>query len=131
MTETVPGPATRRHTIEQTGRTYLLVAGFPSRETLADALTEPELTVFCLFPHTYRADQTQVQLRASLREELARLGEPAHRCLSLAVNDPALGDSLDGFDFEGACVQALARVTPKQPRTASVPIPSFGPPSAD
>lgn len=128
MTETAsaPSPASRHYTIEQTGKRYLMAAGFPPRDDFAAALADAGVTVLCLFPHTYRSEQTQVQLRDSVRAELARQGAAHDRCMTLVINDASLGESLEDFDFEGACQQALERVTPKQPRIAAAPIPSFG-----
>ena len=121
------GAPIQRQTIEQTGQTYVLVAGFPTREQLKAALADRDTVVFCLFPHSYRSEQTQVQLRDSIRKELDRLEQPYRRCTALVLNDPALGERLDAFDFETACRQALAQVTPKQPQRApALPIPSFG-----
>lgn len=121
------GAPRQQHTIDQTGQTYTLFAGFPTREQLTEALTDDTTTVFCLFPNGYRAEQTQVQLRDSIRKELDRLSEPYRRCTALVLSDPALGERLDAFDFETACRQALAQVTPKQPQLSPVvPIPSFG-----
>lgn len=121
MTET-----SRRCTIEVTQQTFQLVHGFPRSEELTEYLSDPDVTVMCLFPESYRSEQTQVQLRNVLRAELDVLGVPYTRCMTLVVSDPSLGDALDTFDFSGACEQVIRQLTPRYIRPTAVPIPAFG-----
>jgi hypothetical protein len=125
------------HTISQTEQVIAMVAGFPTRDQLLAWLHKETMTVYCLFPSSFKSDQVQLQLRDRIFTELksltqantslAKLHVSMRRCMALVLSDADLGTTLETFDFERACQQTIKQLTPKAPYFESdVAIPEFG-----
>ncbi|TMP46272.1 hypothetical protein CWB96_00125 [Pseudoalteromonas citrea] len=101
------------HTIEQTGENIILVSGLPSKGQLASWLKESNTHIYCLFPSSYKSEQTQVKLRSLIKEGLLMLNQTAERCSALVLLGGEFDCDLKDFPFGLACEQVIEQFTPR------------------